>query len=137
MTLKEFAEYLDGITYEQIINNHLDYAEAVKKAIENGFVIAFCASDDLFEFNGAYYEEASGVFDGGIITFDSDGTSDDGKEHSNTIKAYWCGQIDGEKVRDYTATWEYETDIPHETFGIYEDSELFCIGIVFDVKDMK
>ncbi len=32
--------------------------------------------------------------------------------------------------------WTYETDIPHETFEIYEDGELFCIGIVFSTKDL-
>lgn len=32
--------------------------------------------------------------------------------------------------------WTFETDIPHETFNIYEDGELFCVGIVFSVDDL-
>lgn len=137
MTLKEFATQLDGMEYGEIVNIYHNYHGLLDIAKDNGFVVVYGASDDLLEFDGAYRDEAGGVFDGGIVTFDSDGTSDDGKEHRNTIKAFWCGQIDGEKVRDYQATWEYETDIPHETFRIYEEGELFCIGIVFDIRDMK
>lgn len=32
--------------------------------------------------------------------------------------------------------WTFETDIPHETFNIYEDGELFCVGIVLSVEDL-
>ena len=32
--------------------------------------------------------------------------------------------------------WSYETDIPHETFNIYEDGEVWCVGIVFSVEDL-
>lgn len=35
--------------------------------------------------------------------------------------------------------WSFETEIPHETFRIYEDgedNELFCVGIVFSIYDL-
>lgn len=32
-------------------------------------------------------------------------------------------------------TWTYKTDIPHETFNIHDDNELYCTGIVFYAKD--
>jgi len=32
---------------------------------------------------------------------------------------------------------KYETDIPHETFDIYEDGEKFCRGIVFSIDSLK
>ena len=132
MTLKEFAEKLN--------NAKLEYlqlpSEIIDEAKENGFVIVTGASDDLIEFDGAYTEEA-GCFNGAKITFDSDGTDDDGYVHKNLINVYWCGMIDGEEVREYEATWEYETDIPHETFDMWDNGELYCKGIVFRVEDMK
>ena len=45
------------------------------------------------------------------------------------ITAVWCDPESG-------ASWSYKTDIPHETFNIYEDGELFCIGIVFSIDDL-
>lgn len=133
MTLKEFAIALNGTEYgyDPFTKGALDTAK------KNGYVIAYGASDDLIEFDGAYTEEAGGVYDGGEISFDIDGTSDDGKEHRNKILAYWCGQINGEQVREYKAVWEYETEIPHESFDMYEDGELFCRGIVFKLGDMR
>ena len=34
------------------------------------------------------------------------------------------------------ANMVYDTDIPRETFKVYEDDELYCIGIVFSVDDL-
>lgn len=34
------------------------------------------------------------------------------------------------------ATWTYKTEIPHEEFNIWEDGELYCVGIVFSIKDL-
>lgn len=127
--LKSFAAKLDGIT-------DYPFVRFEKEAKEKGIVIVYGCSDDLVEFDGAYEEEA-GVFDGGIITFDDNGTSDDGQEHKNKLIAYWCGMLDGEKKHDYEFTWEYETNIPHETFRMYDDGEPYCKGIVFYKGDMK
>lgn len=33
--------------------------------------------------------------------------------------------------------WSFETDIPHETFEIFDDGELFCTGIVFSMEDLS
>lgn len=131
MTVKEFAELLDGTQYG--FNMFTD--EQIEMAKREGFVIVYGASDDLVEFEGALCDEVGGVFGGGIITFDLNGTSDDGETHKNTIKAFWYGQCNDE-TRDYTAEWEYETDIPHEAFMIYELGVAYCAGIVFDIKDI-
>ena len=64
------------------------------------------------------------------------GFVEEGSELKNPIKIFWCGECDGEK-RDYKATWEYETDIPHETFRMYDENELYCIGMVFYLEDVK
>ena len=79
--LQAFSEELDGIKEYSISKKYIDRAK------EFEIVIVYGASDDLIEFDGAYTEEAGGVFDGGVVTFDKNGTSDDGKEHANTIKA--------------------------------------------------
>ena len=50
-------------------------------------------------------------------------------KNAKTIEAVWCDNASG-------ASWSYKTDIPHETFNIYEDGELFCVGIVFSVEDL-
>ena len=47
-------------------------------------------------------------------------------KNARTIRALWCKG---------NAAWSYETDIPHETFGIFDD-ELYCNGIVFSVDDV-
>ena len=46
----------------------------------------------------------------------------------NLIKAIWHDSGD--------TSWSFETPIPHETFNIYEDGELFCVGIVFSMDDL-
>ena len=32
--------------------------------------------------------------------------------------------------------WTYETEIPHAKFNIYEDDELSCVGIVFEMSEL-
>lgn len=34
-------------------------------------------------------------------------------------------------------TWAYVTEIPHETFMVYEDGESYCRGIVFSIDDVR
>ena len=33
-------------------------------------------------------------------------------------------------------SWSYLTDIPHKTFDIMEDGEIYCRGIVFSLDDL-
>jgi hypothetical protein len=33
-------------------------------------------------------------------------------------------------------SWSYETDIPHATFDVLEDGEVYCRGIVFALADL-
>lgn len=48
--------------------------------------------------------------------------------HAKQIEAIW-GK-DG-------ISWQYKTDIPHATFNVMEDDEVYCIGIVFDIKELE
>lgn len=131
MELKQFAEMLNGkeYGYPQFTKEELQIAK------DNGFVIVYGASDDLMEFDGAIYAEAD-CFDGGEVYFDNTGAIDEEFENSNCIKALWCD----DDIKDENGgliTWTYETDIPHETFMIYEDGESYCRAIVFSIDDIK
>lgn len=115
MTLKEFAKMLDGREYGGEITKE---EEALAK--ELGFVAVFGYSDDNAELRGAIDDEI-GCFGGGVL------------EHNDLpdgIYANWCPE-------DLNCSWEYVTSIPHETFTIYEDGELYCIGIVCDINKSK
>lgn len=131
MDIKEFAEKISGRVnhYPMFTNGELLTAK------DNGFVIVYGASDDLMEFEGAIRDEGD-CFEGGNVYFDRNGVSQDGTERANCIKALWCD----DSARDENGVmfaWAYETDIPHETFTIYEDGEPYCRGIVFSIDDVK
>ena len=125
MTKKEFADKLNGrvyATYPQFTTSEVETAK------ENGWIIVYGASDDLMEFEGAIYDEA-GCYDGGNVYFDKDGV---GEDKTNCITAKWCEEIDGRQV-----CWSYETDIPHENFKIMEDGEVYSIGMIISIEDLK
>lgn len=132
MTLKEFAKMLDGREYEfpQFT------PEEIQTAKENGFVIVCGASDDLMEFEGAIQDEG-GCFDGEKVYFNKLEVcqdSEDEKNYLNWINAVWDGDTD---ENGKLITWTYETEIPHETFMIYEGGEPYCRGIVFSIDNVK
>ena len=151
MNLKEWAEKLNG----REIGDEVTSAEA-KQMADEGVIVAFGASDDLLEFRGALYEEC-GAYEGteGNIFKNKDGEIklinerffnelddlDDNLhdliidlvekqiESMPIIKATWC-------PKELKTSWLIETSIPHETFDIYEDGELYCRGIVFHADNV-
>lgn len=129
MTIKEFAEVLNNREYD----NPQFTKEEIKVAKDNGFVIVYGASDDLMEFEGAICDEG-GCFDGGEVYFNKNGVTEE--EGENVIEALWC---DSEAVdeNENMITWSYKTDIPHETFMIYQYGEPYCRGIVFSIDDVN
>ena len=54
----------------------------------------------------------------------------------NSIKAIW-GEVYDTGEGDERCSWQFKTDIPHSTFRIMEDGELFCVGIVFNISDLS
>lgn len=88
-------------------------------AKENGLVVVFGYSDDCAEFRGAISDEI-GCYDGGRV-FEKNGYY---------IDAVWC---------KYDIPWTYETNIPHESFSVWddEDNSLYCQAIVFDIKQLS
>lgn len=129
----------------------MEYPLCVPKAVAAeakaaGIVIVYGASDDLMEFDGAIRDEI-GANDGVVALVDSkgplpswDSVKDEGEEaaadymarkpHVREIEAIWC-------PKDMPETsWAYKTDIPHATFDIMEDGEIYCRGIVFELADL-
>ena len=104
-----------------------------EEAKQSGLVIVTGASDDLMEFDGAIRDEG-GCFDGGRVYFDKDGVDQEGEERANWIDAVWC---DGMNRDGLPAAWTYKTDIPCEHFDIWEDGEIYCVGLVFSIEDLK
>lgn len=137
MTMKEFAKMLSGREYGMELTK-----DEERQAADAGLVVAYGYSDDNVELRGAIDEEV-GAWDGTTIRLTKTGvlqgpTCDSAencecpyfsaaKNAAKTIEAVWgAGGV----------SWTFETDIPHETFNIYEDGELFCVGIVFSVEDL-
>lgn len=132
MDIKEFVKSISGKEY--------GYPQFTKEEIEtakqNGFVIVYGASDDLMGFEGAIQDEG-GCFDGGDVYFSKNEVCQDSEKaggYPYRITAIWDRDED---ENDQLITWTYETDIPHETFMIYENGESYCRGIVFSIEDLK
>jgi hypothetical protein len=133
MNIQEFAAMLNSREYRREITK-----EEKKLAKELGFVVAYGASDDLMELEGAINDEF-GCCDGGTAFITKDGilsSCEDecihfqkAMEAAKKITAHWCKDKEG-------FTWSYETDFPHETFRIYDDGEKYCRGIVFDINSL-
>ena len=115
MTKEELAEMLNNRVYL-----HETTPEIERLAKDNNLLIVFGGSDDLCEFRGAIFEEFD-CYEGGTITH---------KELSKPIEALWCCS-----GRD--CSWSYETELPHAEFNIYDDDELFCIGMVVDLNHIE
>lgn len=131
MNAKELAARLDGCEYRKEVSLNI-----ARDAVASGLVIVFGASDDLMEFRGAINDEVS-CYDGGTAYLTDAGLltndcEDDECPHfakikakARTIEAIWGGDV----------SWNYETDIPHATFQVIEDGEVYCNGIVFALAD--
>lgn len=111
MTIYELAKQLDGEQY--------GYREPLgdELAKELGFVIISGYSDDICRLDGAISDEVD-CYNGGVITH---------PDLPETIKAVWDS-------KERNCSWCYETTIPHAEFEIYEGDELYCIGLVIDLK---
>jgi hypothetical protein len=113
--------------------------EECEEAKSLGLVIVFGYSDDVTAFNGAIRDEAGygelfitqkgKILDGDAIEA-LEGLIEDG-----TIEnAPAMGKI----VSDYSkeGVWTFTTDIPHATFDVTEDGQLYCRAIVFHISDL-
>lgn len=131
MTCKELAELLDGRQYLNEIS-----LEEQEKAKDSGLVVVFGCSDDNIEFTGAIRDEI-GCYEGGKV-YVKDGKifKDDFMDKGMPIDERYAITAIFAPKNPY-CSWIYKTDIPHETFKIYEDDELYCVGIVFDINRLE
>lgn len=113
MTKEELAARIDGCEYgRELTDVEIDLAK------ESGLVVVYGCSDDLMEMDGALTDE-----------FDVYGGGNAYVCNLREIKAVWCPPEGG--------SWAYRTKIPHATFKVMEGEELYCTGIVFDIKDVR
>lgn len=137
LTKEELASKLNNNQYLNEISKELEL-----QAKENGLVVVFGASDDLIELRGSIHDE----YGAGSIYFhkknlvEFDNRFDNLKDQIEFLKSYGLKFNDIKSVwddKEINASWSYKTDIPHSTFDIYEDDELYCRGIVFSLDDLK
>lgn len=114
MNIQEFAKMLDGRQYL----HEITVAE-VEKAKELGYIVVCGYSDDGCEIYGAFREEYD-CFNGGVI---------EDERLPKPITAVWCDKVRG-------CAWSYKTDMPYAEFDIYEDDELYCVGMVIDLNNV-
>ncbi len=126
-TKEQLAERLNGNEYGREVQQ-VD----IDTANENKLVIVYGASDDLMEFVGAVNEEF-----GTEAFFDKNGEEiyrcEDDCVHSQKALEK-ANKIEADFTRN---GWRYKTKIPHVTFDIMEDGELYCRGIIFSLTDLK
>lgn len=134
--VKTFASTLSGGEYPFALTQ-----EQAAKAKELNLVVVYGASDDLMEFEGAIYDEVP-CYEGGVALLDEDGQllvsecenescpyAEKAKAKAVEIQAMWAPTAE--------TSWEYRTTIPHATFDVLEDGDVYCRGIVFSLEDAK
>ena len=135
MTAKELAAMLSG----REAGNEITDAEA-QQAADAGLVVVYGYSDDNIKLRGAIDAE-DGAYEGVTIYVNKAGLmyeppcDGDGCPYYNAARAAHKA-ITAVWHNDGCPCWTYETDILHETFDIYEDEEVWCVGIVFSVEDL-
>ena len=138
MTTKEFAQMLNGREFLNEITR-----EEAELARKNGIVVAYGVDDNLVEFKGAIEAEL-GACDGKTLYL-----SRNGKIYSEDYYVMDCAEeidlLNRFLIPDAITTlfvtdeycWEYQTEIPHETFDVIVENEKFCRGIVFYLDDVR
>jgi hypothetical protein len=143
LTAQALAARLTGREYRHEISGP---EEAEAKAA--GLVVVFGASDDLVELRGAIDDEI-GASDGVTLRIcpegllpewpheSDEGWSEDEAEDYFRRKALGFRELEAEWApSDPNCSWAYRTEIPHETFDVIEDGELYCRGIIFALSDV-
>lgn len=123
MNISEIAKLLNGRQYRDEVT-----PEIAQSAKDNGIVIAFGASDDLLEFRGAVYDEV-GSWDGTTVYISAKGNiKEKPKAGRLKVESIWAPKNEEGKVY---ASWLIKVDAEHETFEIFDEDGLYCIGAVF------
>lgn len=139
MTAKELAAELSGREYGM----EIDRSEE-QEAKDAGLVVVYGYSDDNVKLRGAIDEEV-GAWDGTTIYVAQTGLLENptcGNAEKCTCPYFAAAKKAAKEIEAVWHNfggpcWTFETDIPHETFTIFEDGEPFCEGIVFSMEDVR
>lgn len=136
MEVKDLAALLNGREYGDEITT--DEQEQAKAA---GLVIVYGYSDDCVELDGAINNEL-GAYGGVTFKVNANGLvprwedvehgDEEACERYFRIKSAPANAIKADYVK---GVWIIRAGIPHSTFEVMEDGELFCRGIVFRLAD--
>lgn len=115
--------------------------EMVKELEEQNLVIAFGQSNDCVTFMGAIQKDLV-VFEGGNIylTKENEPTFN---SHEIGSPFYPCNIPNGlPKAKAFykkegNPTWKIESTIPYKKIYIWDDTDVYCEGIVFNINDLK
>ena len=125
MNKDQFAQLLNGRQYR----SEMTEAEEMQAAV-NDFLVVFGASDDLLEFRGWINDEV-GAWKGTTVSISEFGFINSKHVTSSfNVKAEWC-------PKHTDASWVITADVPYTSFAIMEDEEIFCHGIVIDIKEVN
>jgi len=127
MKKEELAKILNGRRRGDEITK-----EEIEIAKESGLVVVYGYSDDNLEFNGAIDDEVDS-YDGTKVYINKKlEIKSKPKEGRKLVEAIWCPE-------EFNCSWLIKSDIwDYSTFEIMDsvDDEIFCRGIVFDIKDI-
>ena len=142
MTKEQLAALLNGREYMREMTKQ---EEADAKAA--GLVVLVGYSDDNVELRGAIRDEIS-AYEGTRITVTSGGLlpnwDDLDQSDKDEVREYFRKEALPREVIDCewspadepTLSWRYSTNMPHATFNVMEDGEVYCRGIVFAMADI-
>lgn len=132
------AKQLATLLGRRVMGNEITDAEE-RMARNSGLVVVFGHSDDNVEMRGAIHDEV-GAYNGATVYLSATGLlvndcDDDmcphfkrARDRAARFKAKWD---DGSG-----AAWTFDVPWPHYTFEVFEEDELFCLGVVFAVADV-
>jgi hypothetical protein len=139
MTAEEFARLLDGREYGDEMSK-----EENELAAENRLFVFFGYSDNNLEIKGIIDDEI-GAYEGievciaktvntpywSIVNEEMKAIAGNFVKNLKNfiVKIDWCPD-------DLDTSWLITTDVPHATFDIMEDDDLFCRGIVVSESDV-
>lgn len=134
MDIKEFAQKLNG---RKTKKNYPTFSEEeIWTAKENGWVIVAVYHCGFTEFDGALNDDIDSycidkIFFSKERIFTGD---DENPAFPNCITVHWSEE---QNKNGKIIPLALKIDIPHETFMVYEDGELYCQGIVFSASDLR
>jgi hypothetical protein len=146
MTKEQFAAMLNNRQYGDEITK-----EECQLAKDCDLLVAFGYSDDGLELRGLIEDEL-GAWEGltlHIFLNANNGKTIYHKAGQETspiasflqlkpliIEAIWCPDKLATCPDNLDTSWLIKANVPHATFDIFDDEDLFCRGIVLDKKDI-